>query len=107
MKEKESDILRSICDYLAWKGYFFYRSNNIPVYDTAGARWRALPKYTMRGIPDIVLVEPKTGKFWGLEVKTDKGTISPFQREFEAKSTHAGARYDVVRSIDDVQKLGL
>jgi hypothetical protein len=59
----------------------------------------------MRGVPDIIVV--KEGNFIGLEVKTDTGRLSADQVEFGRKVEAAGARYHVVRSIDDVQRLGL
>ena len=64
-----------------------------------------MPKYTMKGLPDIIVV--KDGKFIGLEVKTDTGRLSTDQVEFGRAAKNAGARYEVVRSIEDVQKLGL
>jgi hypothetical protein len=42
-----------------------------------------------------------------LEVKTDKGKPSPDQLEFGRLVAAANARYHVVRSIDDVEALGL
>ena len=102
---KESDVVASICDYLAARRHFFYRSNNIPVYDKARGAFRALPKYTPRGVPDIIVV--KDGRFIGIEVKTDTGRLSPDQVEFGRQCNEHGGTYAVARSIDDVQRLGL
>jgi hypothetical protein len=48
---KESDIVRTICDYLALKKQLFWRNNNTPIYDPAAQRFRAMPKYTMKRLP--------------------------------------------------------
>lgn len=103
--EKETDIQRAICDYLALRRHFFWRNNNTPVFDTQRGAFRALPKYTLKGLPDIELI--KDSCWVGLEVKSMKGTQSPEQKEFERRCKENGVEYYVVRSVDDVQRLGL
>jgi VRR-NUC domain len=66
-----------------------------------------MPKHAMKGVPDIILIKQPSGRFIGLEVKTDTGRLSPEQIEFRNHSEKAGGWYYVVRSIDDVQRLGL
>lgn len=105
LKINETQIQASICDYLAMKGYFFWRVNNIPVYDTTRKIYRALPKYTPKGISDIIVIIK--GIFYGLEVKTDKGRQSPEQKIFQEDVERSGGKYFIVRSIDDVIKLDL
>ena len=65
-----------------------------------------MPKHSKRGVPDIILVKQPSGRFVGLEVKTTRGKLSPEQIEFQKGSEKAGGVYFVVRSIDDVQRLG-
>jgi hypothetical protein len=101
----EKDIQRAICDYLAYSRHFFYRNNNTPMFDTKRGMFRAMPKYTPHGLPDIVVV--KDGKYIGLEVKREKGQVSKEQTETGKRIVSAGGEWHVVRSIDDVQKLGL
>lgn len=104
----ESEVLRAICDYLALRRVFFFRCNNIPaVYvDKAGQRqFRKLPKYTMKGIPDIIAI--RDGRFIGIEVKAEKGRLSPHQVEFARQCLEAGGEYVVAKSIEDVQRAGL
>lgn len=67
--------------------------------------FRALPKYTPKGIPDIILI--KDGWFVGLEVKTKTGKQSPDQKAFEKNVHDAGGEYYVVRTIEDLQEVGL
>lgn len=107
-KLKESDIQNSICEYLQAKQRCFFRLNNIPAFnrqDGGGFTMRRLPKFTPRGLPDIIVVAG--GLFFALEVKKPKGYQSPDQKIFQALVEKHGGRYHVVRSIDDVQKIGL
>lgn len=105
---KESEIQSAICEYLAIRGRCFFRLNNIPAFSRGAdgsVRMRRLPKHTPRGLPDIVVVVG--GVFFGLEVKRPKTYQSPEQKEFERWVKSHGGKYAVVRSIDDVQALGL
>lgn len=106
VKEKESDIQTTICEYLALRGYFFWRSNNVPAFDVKRAVFRAFPKFAIKGLPDIQIVS-KGGFCTFLEVKRKGGYQSPEQKEFQKKCEKVGARYFVVRSVDEVIKLGL
>lgn len=101
----ETDIQRAICDYLAIKKHFFWRNNNTPIFDTKRQTFRAMPKYTMKGRPDIEVI--KDGWYIALEVKKPKGKQSEFQKEFERLVKEAGGEYHVVHSIDDVKEIGL
>ncbi len=102
---KETEIQRAICDYLAFKKYFFWRNNNTPIYDPVGKKFRAMPKYTMRGRPDIEVI--RDGFYIGLEVKQPKKKLSESQQEFETNVKKAGGEYYKVTSIDDLKEIGL
>src|SRR6185295_12982606 len=104
----ESEIQSSICDYLTLRHHFFFRANNIPAFNrnTNGSiTMRRLPKHTPRGIADIIVVH--TGFPYFLEVKRPGTYQSAEQKAFQKQAEKAGAFYSVVRSIDDVQVLGL
>lgn len=103
-KQRETDRQKDICDYLSYSGLFFWRQNTAPAFqsDKYGARFRAMPKYSLNGVPDIIVI--RNGKFIGLEVKTEIGKQSKFQKEFEEKCFAAGGEYYLVRNIDDVIK---
>lgn len=101
----ETQILTSICDYLALKKHFFWRNNTLPVFSVKNNSYIRMPKYSKTGLPDIIII--KDGFFIGLEVKVAKGKQSPNQKLFEKESKEAGAEYYVVRSIDDVKNIGL
>ena len=106
-KNLESDVLRSVCEYLELKGHFFWRTNNIPVSTWRGGKqvYFNLPKYTPRGLPDIMIV--RDGWFIALEIKNYKGQQSPHQKEFQKKLADAGGEYYLIRSIDDLKEVGL
>lgn len=102
----EKDIQRAICDWLALGNYFFWRSNNTPVYGASGRnhdgamRFRALPKYTPRGLPDIIVIH--RGKFVALEVKRPGQKLRPEQADFGMRTVVAGGEYHKVCSLKDV-----
>lgn len=107
-KETESNVQNSICEYLEGKRRCFFRLNNIPAFNrgVGGAvTMRRLPKFTPRGLPDIIVV--RAGMIYMLEVKTKTGKQSPEQKEIERWVKEHGGKYFVVRSIDDVQAIGL
>ena len=100
---KENDVLQAVGQYLTLKKYFFWRTNNMPVWQKD--HFRAMPKYSMKGVPDFILI--KDGFFVGLECK-QKGTYqSKDQKEFEQLCKKEGAEYYVIRSIDDLKEVGL
>jgi hypothetical protein len=105
----EGAIQRAVCDYLALRakqtGYLFWRQNTAPTFDVKTNRFRSMPKYSMRGVPDIILIDG--GHFIGLEVKAPKGVLSNDQRIFQRLLEAAGGSYHVVRSVDDLVALGL
>ena len=105
MSTPEGEILAAICDYLELKRYFFYRNNNAPIFDATKKIFRKMPKHTMRGIPDIVVI--RDGKYVGLEVKSKTGKQSPFQKDFQQLLEENGGKYAIVTSIDDVMAIGL
>jgi hypothetical protein len=102
---KESQVQAAICDYLALKRYLFSRTNNAPIYDRTRGAFRALPKYTRRGWPDICVI--KNGQFIGIEVKTEKGRLSPEQTALGKEVEENGGKYIVARTLDDVIRAGL
>lgn len=99
----EKDIQMAICEYLSLKKQFFWRSNTAGLFDPTKKVFRAMPKYGMRGVPDIIWI--RDGRFVGLEVKRPKGKQSEGQKEFEHGILQAGGEYHLVTSVDDVMKM--
>lgn len=103
MEEKETGIVNAICEYLEIKRYFFWRQNTGGMYRQG--RFFRQPKYAKNGIPDIIMV--KDGRFIGIEVKTAKGRQGDSQKAFQSGVEEAQGLYYLVRSIDEIIKLGL
>lgn len=104
-KVLEKEIQLAICDYLAYKQVFFWRQNIAPVYDSKKERFRAMPKYSLTGVSDIIALKDGTAYF--IEVKRPKGVQSENQKIFEKLVHDNGGVYKVVMSIDDVMAMGL
>jgi hypothetical protein len=110
MKEKnttplEKDIQRTICEWLALNNYFFWRNNNVPIFGKNNAgRWthRAMPKYTPKGLPDIIVIHNK--KFISLEIKRDNTCkLSPEQVDFGLKVIKNGGVYYKIVSLEELK----
>lgn len=106
---KETDIQRTVCDYLALKmkkgELLFWRQNNGGLYDVVNKRYRAMPKYSLPGIPDVIVI--KDGWFIGLEIKVKGGRQSPGQKIFEKMCKDVGGEYYVITDVRQVVELGL
>ena len=100
---KETDIQRQICEYLELKKIFFYRNNNTPIYDARRKTFRAMPKYALKGVPDVIAVI--RGQYVGIEVKKPKAYLSPNQKIFRDNLELAGGKYILARSIEDLGDL--
>jgi Holliday junction resolvase len=85
---RESDIQRAIRDYLRLMGWFVWHN------------LQSLGSY--RGLADLTAV--KNGVVVFIEVKTSRGTLSQYQRQFQQDLTRAGGHYIVARNIDDVEE---
>ena len=80
IKQSEADIQRVICAYLSAKCYYFWRENNVGVYDEKRKAYRS-NRYGIHGIADIIILAGDIT--WSLEVKTAKGRQSESQKEFQ------------------------
>jgi len=97
---KESEIQKSILEYLGYqKKIYFFRAGSGAIRTEQGGYFKTGKK----GCPDIIVC--KSGKFIGLEVKTEKGRQSENQKQAEQEIIKAGGEYYIVKSIDDVQKI--
>ena len=111
-KKLEKDIQREICDELfeilknrPGKRFIFWRSNNIPVWGRSNdgvKRWRAMPKYTPKGLPDITVIYE--GRYYAIEVKRPGCFLSDDQIDMSSKIILCGGVYCVMHSVDDIKK---
>lgn len=105
MTQKESSeqlegvIQRKIGDWLENRGIFFWRHNNIPVFDRFKHSYRQMPKFTRRGMPDFLCLY--RGVLVGIEVKkTGGGLLSVHQKEICRLFNENGAKYFVADSLE-------
>lgn len=103
-KQPESLVLNAICQYLtiqqAQRKCFFWRQNNVSIYDFRNKCYRKFPTHCIKGVADIQILLPSRTVF--VEVKAAKGTQRKEQKEFEIGVVAMGCEYYICRSIDDV-----
>ena len=97
IKEKESDIVRAVSEYLNYKGYFWWRNNSGGMKATNGHFIR----FGAKGSPDIFVLT-KGGVLISLECKTKIGKLSPDQLEWQRKCKELDAPYYIIRSVTDL-----
>ncbi len=96
---KESEIQRVILDWLALKGIWAWRVNNIPVPNPNGGFRRFSG---IRGHPDIAGVL-QGGRALYAEVKRPGGKLSSSQEEFLDRAASLGAVACVVTSVEELE----
>lgn len=102
----ERDILNDVCQWLKLNNFFFWRSNNIPVFGMNNGgkmTFRSMPKHSMKGVPDIIVI--REGMFIGVEVKRPKAKLRPDQHIFKALCEVNGGQYHVVYSMEDIKEI--
>jgi hypothetical protein len=101
-KVSESDIQKTVCEFLELLGIFFWRQNTAPAFDWKTNQFRRMAKYTRRGIPDIIAIID--GKFVGFEIKSKTGKLSEDQKSFCLSCELAGGYYFVIKSLEDIKE---
>ena len=60
----------------------------------------------LAGASDLLLLVPKDNvPYLAIEMKTEKGRLSEYQKEFRDAVQEQGGRYEVVRSFEEFRKL--
>jgi len=105
IKVKESDILKAILDYLKMRGHLCRRSNTGKMFgEHKGKKWAI--HMGEKGWPDIDVVLPD-GRYCGIEVKSEIGTLKDEQIDIGKKILNKNALWFVARNLDDVMAQGL
>lgn len=99
---KANTLTESVLRYLNLKGFYAWRQNNGGVYDPVKKVFRSNSIH--KGVSDIIAIEPKTGRFWGVEIKIDKDEQSIFQKQFQKDVEKRGGKYIAVKVLDDIIK---
>lgn len=104
MEAAETQIQRSILQYLHLKKIFCWRNNSTGIYDSTRDIYRkASGVGYIKGVADILGVLPD-GKFLAIEVKSSRGRVSKEQVAFLNSVIKAGGLGFVARSIGDVEQ---
>jgi Holliday junction resolvase len=88
-KVKESDVQRTIKEWLQWHGYFV-----IKIHQSLGS---------VKGIADLYAL--KDGVHYWIEVKMPRGKLSEHQEKFNTDIRLHGGHYIVARCIEDLKEL--
>lgn len=95
---REKDIQLSILHYLKNIGA---TAGKVKVGGQIGkGRFRYKDFWTFRGYPDICVFFNK--RMWYIEVKSEKGVLSSFQKNFQLLCRDAGIPYIVARDLETV-----
>lgn len=99
---RESELLSFAITCLKQSGLVFWRVPNGAVRHTLNKREFYKPS-PIKGFPDLAGVFPN-GKFFAIEIKTDKGKLSEDQKNWITKLNMTGAIALVLRSKDEIRE---
>lgn len=101
---QEASTQKTIIEYLGYRKVFHWRQNSgAAAIESKGSR--RFMVFGAKGAPDIFAI--KDGTIYGLEVKSDVGRQNENQKVFQEGFEKAGGKYYVVRSLREVQLIGL
>jgi len=103
LKPLESEIQKSIIDYLKIKKHFFMKINTVGIYKKATGSY--IPSQSV-GAPDI-LVFTDGGYTVCLEIKTKTGKLSEYQKLWKQKAEDVGMEYYIIHNLNELQEIGL
>jgi hypothetical protein len=98
---KESELLSYALICLKQSGLVSWRVPNGPVTHSVNGN-TVRKKSPIKGFPDLAGVLPN-GKFFAIELKTDKGRLSPEQLDWITKLNMSGAMAVVLRSKEEIR----
>lgn len=96
----EADLSTYMKKRLELSGLISWRVSNGPVLHKIGPR-TIMKKSHIAGFPDWAGITP-SGRFWALELKTDKGRIAPHQQEWINRINQTNGIAEVARSFDEI-----
>jgi len=109
----ESEVQNQILHYLTVKGLFVWRNNNTPIFDPTRKTFRSMPKYSLKGIADILGISPVGGKLLAIELKKPvknprsieklEALLRPEQKEFARMVRQWGGIFVVCDSLESLK----
>lgn len=100
---EETNIKNAILDYLKYRKIFCWLTNTQGNFNKFTNTFYKNPRL-LRGVSDIIGIMPD-GKFLAIEVKSEKGKISDYQKEFLNNIRERNGIAFVARNIDDVNEV--
>ena len=97
---KESDIQKSILDYLKIKHYVIFKHRSVGIYKQDTGKYIPLA-FGEKGISDLIACDPY-GRFWAIEVKKPGGRPSQEQLDFLSRVRENNGVALLVDSLDQV-----
>lgn len=92
-------LLKKVLLKLSSAGYFVYKNNTGAI--KANDRYQA---YGLPGSADILGIQPITGRFLALEIKTGSAKQNKQQLAFEKAVLKRNGIYKVIRSLEDINE---
>lgn len=103
LTQRESDLQRTILEYLDLKRIFHYRSNTGAIKFSRPDGKGQFVKFGVRGQADIVCCIK--GQFVAIECKAEDGEQTLAQKEWQAGLERAGGFYILARKLEDVTEV--
>jgi len=103
-KQQEKEIQKTILDHLRLRGHVAFKFPSVGIYKRATDSYIPQPQ---KGIADIIGFQKNTGRGFALEVKSGNNKPSDDQLIFLGQVERVGGIQGVVRTVEDVKKLGL
>jgi hypothetical protein len=94
---KESQIQKSIIDYLHLMEWYVWKNNSVGIFNPKTQKYI---KAQTRGISDLTAI--KDGCVLFIEVKAENGKQSEYQKEFQNQIESKGGKYLLAKSYVDV-----
>jgi penicillin-binding protein-related factor A (putative recombinase) len=101
LSQPEKFIENAILDYLALRNVFAWKIKSVGTFDPVEKKFRRPSKRYMKGVSDILGIF--NGRPLAIEVKSEKGRLSPHQKLFINRFNESGGMAFVARSVDDVK----
>jgi penicillin-binding protein-related factor A (putative recombinase) len=97
----EKDIENELLTWLYLKGIFAWKNQSVGIFDSRKKIFRkSNNKFHINGVSDILCIY--RGHFVAIEVKSEKGRMTPDQITFCEKVKLSGGFSFVARSVDDL-----
>jgi hypothetical protein len=99
---KESELLSFALTCLKQSGLVYWRVNNSPSLFNNKNGQVCFRKSPVKGFPDIAGML-KNGRLFAMEIKTEKGRLSPEQIEWITKINHSNGMAVVLRNKEEIK----